>query len=64
MILRLFKFTDEETQPYAKSGRRKTRIGRRCQRCGNPVPWSESPVYETSGLCGWCDHMYQKTIRE
>jgi hypothetical protein len=62
--VRLFKFTDEEEHEYSKQGRRRTRVGRRCQRCGNPIPTSEGATYDESGLCGWCDHMYQKLVRE
>lgn len=62
--MRLFKFTDEEAHEYGKQGRRKTRVGRRCARCGTGVPRSEDETYWQSGFCGWCDHQYQKLLRE
>jgi hypothetical protein len=62
--MRLFEFTSEEDHEYGKQGRRPPRIGRRCMRCGGGIPRCEGDVYDGSGLCGWCYHMYQKLIRE
>jgi len=62
--LRLFEFTADEHHEYGKQGRRRTRIGRRCMRCGSGVPRSEDETYWGTGLCGWCHHMLKKTERE
>jgi len=62
--VRLFEFASEEDHEYGERRRRPTRIGRRCMRCGCGVPHSEGDVYDHSGFCGWCYHMYRKLLRE
>jgi hypothetical protein len=39
--------------------------GRRCERCGNAMACSGDPdAYERAGLCGWCEHMFEKMLAE
>ena len=35
-----------------------------CDRCGAPVEGVELEIYYDTGLCGWCDHMVAKAMRE
>jgi len=45
-------------------GRRYARLARRCERCGMQVPRCEDESYWRSDLCGWCEHQYQKNLKE
>lgn len=62
--MQLFEFTGEEEHEHGRQGRRKTRIGKRCMRCGSGIPYDERETYDHSGFCGWCEHMYEKMLRE
>jgi len=62
--VKLFEFTSEEHYEHGSWGSRKTRIGKRCMRCGGGVPRSERETFDHSGFCGWCHHMYQKLLWE
>jgi len=33
-------------------------------RCGSGIPYDERETYDHSGFCGWCEHMYEKMLRE
>jgi hypothetical protein len=64
--MQLFEFTGEEEHEAkpGKQGHRRNRVGRRCVRCGNPVPRCEDETYWRSGFCGWCEHAYEKLLHE
>ena len=44
--MRLFEFTSEEEHEHGNWGRRKTRVGKRCMRCGGGIPPSERETFE------------------
>jgi hypothetical protein len=36
-----------------------------CKQDGGAIPWSEMLMaHENGGLCGYCDHMHEKVMRE
>lgn len=35
-----------------------------CERCHEPIPWSEMLSAHETGYCSWCEHQWEKVLAE